>query len=72
MLKLYGPFRNQDIFIICLFSIVQIWGLSVNFVFGSFLLIFCPVDLHFFADPDPGSQNLADPTDLDPKHCPES
>ena len=25
------------------------------------------VDPHIFADPDPGSQNLADPTD--PKHC---
>ena len=25
--------------------------------------------LHIFADPDPGSQNLADPTDPDPKHC---
>ena len=24
-------------------------------------------DPHIFADPDPGSQNLADPTD--PKHC---
>ena len=23
------------------------------------------------ADPDPGSQNLADPTDPDPKHCPQ-
>ena len=22
-------------------------------------------------DPDPGSQNLADPTDPDPKHCTE-
>ena len=27
------------------------------------------VDPHIFADPDPGSQNLADPTDPDPKHC---
>ena len=28
------------------------------------------VDLHIFEDldPDPGSQNLADPTDPDPKH----
>ena len=30
------------------------------------------VDLHIFADPDPGSQNLADPTDPDPKHWFES
>ena len=27
------------------------------------------VDPHIFADPDPGSKNLADPTDPDPKHC---
>ena len=35
-----------------------------NFFFGSFRLIFYPLDL------DPGSQNLVDPTDqyLDPKH----
>ena len=26
------------------------------------------VDPHIFADPDPGSQNLADLTDPDPKH----
>ena len=25
-------------------------------------------DPHFYEDPDPGSQNLADPTDPDPKH----
>jgi len=31
------------------------------------------VDPHIFADPDPVSQNLADPTDPDPdpKHCRE-
>jgi len=27
------------------------------------------MDPHIFADLDPGSQNLADPTDPDPKHC---
>ena len=26
------------------------------------------VDPHIFEDPDPGSQNLADPTDPDSKH----
>ena len=26
------------------------------------------VDPHIFANPDPGSQNLVDPTDPDPKH----
>ena len=25
------------------------------------------MDTHIFADPDPGSQNLEDPTDPDPK-----
>ena len=30
MLKLDEPFRNQEIFIISLFSIVQIWDLRVN------------------------------------------
>ena len=33
------------------------------FFFGSFWLIFYPLD------PDPGCQNLADPTDPDLKHC---
>ena len=38
-----------------------------------FFLIFHTLDPDpwiriFFADPDPGSQNLADPTDPDPKH----
>ena len=27
------------------------------------------MDPHIFADPDPGSQNLAELTDPDPKHC---
>ena len=26
------------------------------------------VDSHIFVDTDPGSQNVADPTDPDPKH----
>ena len=71
MLKLDEPFRNQGIFKISLFSIVQIWVLRVNF-FLQFLVDILPlrsgsVDLQIFADPDPGSQNLADPTDPDPK-----
>jgi len=66
ILKLDEPFRNEEIFIISLFSKVQIWGFGENFfssVFGSGY-----VDPHIFADPDPGSQTLADPTDPDPKH----
>ena len=70
MLKLDQPLRNQEIFIISLFLIVQIWILRVNFFLLQFLVVFLPlgsdsVDPHNFADPDPGSQNLADP---DPKH----
>ena len=50
-------------------------GFEVKFFFCSFWLIFHPygsgsVDPHIFADPDPGSQNLADPTDPDPKPGP--
>ena len=76
MLILDEPFRNQEIFIISLFSIAQTWGLRVNFFLLQFLVDILPlgsgsVDTHIFADPDPdpGSQNLADPTDPDPKHC---
>ena len=75
MLKLDEPFRNQEIFIISLFSIVQIWVLRVKiFLLLQFLVDILPfgsgsVDPHIFADPDPGSQNLADPKDPDPKHC---
>ena len=75
MLKLNEPFRNQEIIIILLFSIVKTWVLRVNF-FLQFLVDILPlgygsVDPYIFADPDPdpGSQNLADPTDSDPKHC---
>ena len=52
------------------FSDMGFRGLKV--FFGSFRLIFYPLDSdpQIFADPDPGSQNLVDPTDqyLDPKH----
>ena len=72
MLKLDEPFRNQEIFIISLFSLVQIWVLRVIFFFLQFFVNILPlgfrsVDPHIFADPDPRSQNLADPTDPDPK-----
>ena len=73
MLKLDEPFRNQEIFIISLFSIVKIWVLRLKFFFLQFLVDILSlgsgsVDPHIFADPDPGSQNLADLTDPDPKH----
>ena len=60
MLNINEPFRNQEIYIFSLFSIVQIWVLILNFFFCSFWLIFLPLD----PDPDPGSQNLADPIAL--------
>ena len=44
MLKLDEPFRNQEIFIISLFLIVQIWVLRVDLFCCSFWLIFCPLD----------------------------
>ena len=71
ILKLDEPFRNDDIFIISLFSNVQIWVLRVKIFFCSFWSIFYLLDPepYIFADPDAGSQNLADPTDPEPKHC---
>jgi len=75
ILKLDEPFRNEEIFIISFFSKVQIWGLREKKIFLQFLVDILPlksgsVDPHIFADPDPDpeSQNLADPTDPDPKH----
>ena len=47
ILKLDEPFRNEEIFIISLFSKVQIWGFGVKKIFCSFWLIFYPLD------PDP-------------------
>ena len=66
MLKLEEPFRNQEIFKISSFNS------SEKKIFSQFLVDIFPlgsrsVDPHIFADPDPGSQNLADSTD--PKHC---
>ena len=42
---------------------------SLQFLVDIFLLVPGSVDSHILADPDPGSQNLADPTDPDPKRC---
>ena len=54
-----------------LFSVVHISVLRVKICFLQFLvdiLSLGSMDSHIFVDPDPGTQNLADPTDLDPKH----
>ena len=54
MLKLDEPFRNQEIFIISLFSKVQIWVLRVlQFLVDILPLGIGSVDPHIFADPDP-------------------
>ena len=69
------PFRNEETFIISRLLKVQIWFLGEKKFFFHFLVNILPlgsVDPHIFADPDPGSQNLADPTDPDPKHCSKS
>ena len=50
ILKLDKPFRNQEIFIISLFSLVKIWGFGVNF----FSSVFFPLD------PDPESLRIAE------------
>ena len=77
MLKLYDPLRNQEIFIISFFNSSDL-RFESKFFFFQFLVDILPlgsgsVDLHVFAvpDPNPGSQNIADPTDpdSDPKHC---
>ena len=74
MLKLNDQFRDTEVFSNLFYFLTdQIWVLRAN----SFVCCFWlhlgsgSVDPHIFADPDtdPGSQNVADPTDLDPKHC---
>ena len=59
ILKLDEPFRNEEIFIISLFSEVQIWGLGVlQFLVDILPLGSGSVDPNIFAESDPGSQNL--------------
>ena len=72
LLFILKPYRNEEIFIISLFSKVQIWVLGVKKFYLQFLVDMLPlrsgsVDPHIFADPDldPGSQNLVDPADPD-------
>ena len=60
ILKLDEPFRNEEMFIISLFFKSSDFGLRSKK--GFFAVDIYPLD------PDPGSQNLPDPTDPDPKH----
>ena len=58
---------NHEIFIISRFFKSSGFGFrSKKVYFSNFWLIFYPLDPD--SDPDPGSQNPADPTDPDPKH----
>ena len=62
MLKLDESLKNQEILIISLFSIVQIWVKNVfffQFLGDIFPLGSGSVDSHIFANPDPGRQNLS-------------
>jgi len=75
MLKLDEPFKNQEIFIISFYNSSDL-GFENKHFFLQFLVDILPLrsesmDLHIFAklDPDPGSQNIADPMDPDLKHC---
>ena len=72
-LNLDEPFRNEEIFIISFFfSKISDMGFGNKKFLFQFLVDILPLgsgDPHIFEDPDPGSQNLADPTDPDPKHC---
>ena len=60
--------NHSEIFLISLFSIVQIWVESIFFL--QFLVDILPLGSGL-VDPDPGSQNLVDPTDPDPMHWPD-
>ena len=62
--------NHQEYFTISLFLKVLIWVLRVIFLLQFLVHIFL-FDPAGSVDPDPGNQNIADPTGLDPdpKHC---
>ena len=66
ILKLDEPFRNEEIFIISLFWKVQIWGFGEKKRFFSFWIRIR--GSAYFCGSGSRKQNLADPTDPDPKH----
>ena len=66
-LKTWWTIHNWAKFYNLFFSKVQTWVLGLKFFLLQFLVDILPlgslsVDPHIFADPDPGSQNSADPT----------
>ena len=60
--------------IISLLWVLEVKKMFLQFLFDILLLQSGSVDPDIFADPDPGSQNLADPTNPDPdtKHWTEN
>ena len=62
MLKLDEPIRVQEVFIISYSLTIEICVLGA-FFYRRFWLKFFSFDPHIFADPDPGSQNVADSRD---------
>ena len=62
MPKLDEPIRVQQVFIISYSLTIEICVLRAFFLVASGLYFF-PFDPHIFADPDPGSQNVADSRD---------
>ena len=67
MLKLDEPFRDEDILDnLSFFKRSDLGFESERFLFDILPTGSEAVDPHIFADPDPRSQNVADPTDPDP------
>ena len=71
ILKLDEPFRNEEIFIISPFSIVQIRVLGVKKFFLEFLIDILYLGSGYFcrSGSGTGNQNLADSTDPNVEHC---
>ena len=70
--KLNEPHRDHDIFDYLYFLTVQVLVLRAKYFFSHFFddiltLGSGSVDPFIFTDPNPVSQNVADPTDPDPK-----
>ena len=61
-------FYNLSFFTKVKILVLGVKKLFLQFLVDILLLGSGSVDPHILADPDPGSQNLADPTDPDPKH----
>ena len=67
MLRLWTNQKSGNFYNLHFYNFHFFNSLELTFLF-SIWLIFYPLDPHIVADPDPGSLNLADPTNPDPKH----